>query len=101
MDALRISPRITALPVIHGSGDFAVEVRRVMLSHRFDCLTVPLPLSFGEAVTAAVDRLPAVTAVLQPEPRSYDHSDWSPDDDDEPARPAVSYVPIDPCQPVI
>ena len=43
---LRISPRISVLPIIHGSGDFAVEVRRVMLSTNFDCLAVPLPPSF-------------------------------------------------------
>ena len=30
-DFLRISPRIAVLPIIHGSGDFAVEVRRMML----------------------------------------------------------------------
>ncbi|MBA3315262.1 MAG: hypothetical protein M3552_15200 [Planctomycetota bacterium] len=101
--ALRISDRITCLPVIHGSGDFAVEVRRVMLDNRFDCLAVPLPPSFQEAVTWAVNRLPGVTAVVQPEPRSYDAGDWSPEGDgDEPSdRAGVSYVPIDPCQPVI
>ena len=55
-DVLQLSPRITCLPVIHGSGDFAVEVRRVMLEHRFDCLAVPLPPSFATAVTAAVEQ---------------------------------------------
>ena len=30
-----------AVPVIHGSGDFAIAVRRVMLEHDFDCLAVP------------------------------------------------------------
>lgn len=101
MTPLSISDRITALPVIHGSGDFAVEVRRMMLAQRFDCLAVPLPPSFGEAVFSAVDRLPAVTAVVQPEPREYDVEDWSPDSEESSDRPGVSYVPIDPCQPVI
>ena len=105
LQALRFSDRITCLPVIHGSGDFAVEVRRLMLEHRFDCIAVPLPPSFGEAVTSAVERLPAVTAVIQHEPRSFGSSDWSPEsdeeDEDDPDRAGVSYVPIDPCQPVI
>ena len=43
---LSISEKITVLPVIHGSGDFAIEVRRVMLEQHFDCLAVPLPPSF-------------------------------------------------------
>ncbi|MGC1276369.1 MAG: hypothetical protein WBC44_21920 [Planctomycetaceae bacterium] len=104
LTALTISDRVTCLPVIHGSGDFAVEVRRMMLEHRFDCLAVPLPASFGSAVTAAVERLPAITTVVQPEPRSFDVADWSPDaddDDDDSDRQGVSYVPVDPCQPVI
>ena len=49
-DLLRIGPHITALPIIHGSGDFALEVRRVMLNHTFDCVAVPLPPSFQEDV---------------------------------------------------
>ena len=104
LDVLQISDRITCLPVIHGSGDFAVEVRRVMLEHSFDCLAVPLPPSFAGAVTAAVERLPAITAVVQSEPRSFTITDWSPDEDvdkDEPDAPGASYVPVDPCQPVI
>lgn len=104
LDVLQISDRITCLPVIHGSGDFAVEVRRVMLEHSFDCLAVPLPPSFAGAVTAAVERLPAITAVVQSEPRSFTITDWSPDEDvdkDEPDASGASYVPVDPCQPVI
>ena len=98
---LRISPRIAVLPIIHGSGDFAVEVRRVMLSADFDCLAVPLPPSFQSDVERAVDFLPAVTAVVQPEPPRFDR-DWTAeeDEDTESAR-ACSYVPVDPCQGVI
>ena len=40
---LQIGPRITCLPVIHGSGDFALAVRRLMLERSFDCVAVPLP----------------------------------------------------------
>ena len=44
---LQFGPRITVLPVVHGSGDFALEVRRVLLAEKFDCLAVPLPESFS------------------------------------------------------
>jgi len=99
---LRISPRISVLPIIHGSGDFAVEVRRVMLAQQFDCLAVPLPASFQEPVERAIDHLPGISAVLQEEPRRFGAEGWSDsDDDDEPEPRVFSYVPIDPCQGVI
>ncbi len=76
-----------------------------MLSQRFDCLAVPLPPSFHDPVEAAIASLPQVTLVIQPEPREY-HTDWTPeadetDDADESDLRECSYVPIDPCQPVI
>ena len=42
-DFLRIGPRVRVLPIIHGSGDFAVRVREEMLERTYDCLAVPLP----------------------------------------------------------
>ncbi|HID21031.1 MAG TPA: hypothetical protein EYP14_01330, partial [Planctomycetaceae bacterium] len=97
-DFLKISPRISVFPVVHGSGDCAVEVRRVMLSESFDCLAVPLPASFQKQVEQAIPMLPRIAVVVQPEP-------WAPDGptdrDAEPFDRAASYVPIDPCQPVI
>ena len=101
---LQLSSRISVLPVIHGSGDFAIEVRRVMLSEDFDCLAVPLPGSFQEDVERAIGFLPSVTAVLQEEPSSFAATEWTPESDfeeDEDDDRACSYVPIDPCQPVI
>ncbi len=112
---LQLSDRICVLPVIHGSGDFAIEVRRVMLAQEFDCLAVPLPPSFQEQVEEAVAELPSLSLVVQPEPLSFES--WQPDEsesEDELAADAFasessgqeelkacSYVPIDPCQPVI
>ena len=103
---LQLGPRITILPVIHGSGDFATQVRQTMLSEKFDCLAVPLPPSFQNQVEAAIDFLPGVTVVTQLEPLSHVASvDWTPetdlDDSPEPARRTLSYVPLDPCQAVI
>ena len=101
----QLGPNITLFPVVHGSGDCAVEVRRLMLSHRFDCLAVPLPPSFQTDVEDAVELLPHVTVVLQRElsnaflpPTQFGQVE--PDESDHDAIPA-SYVPIDPCQPVI
>lgn len=82
---LRFSDRLTVIPVIHGSGDFAVAVRQRLLAEKFDCLAVPLPASFADSVVAAIDLLPVITAVVQEEPLSE----------------SATYVPIDPCQPVI
>jgi len=105
-DVLHISPKITLLPIIHGSGDFAIEVRRVMLSRRYDALAVPLPPSFQSDVERAIEFLPGISAVTQAEPRQFADADWSPESDhaDEETQESdrvLSYVPIDPCQGVI
>src|SRR5215212_1661440 len=88
-DFLTIGPRIRVLPIIHGSGDFAIRVREELLSRPYDCVAVPLPPSFQDQVEAAVERLPEVSVVAQ--------LDADPDD----AAHGFSYVPIDPCQGVI
>lgn len=107
-DVLRLSERVTCLPVIHGSGDFAVEVRRRLLDGDWDCLAVPLPPSFQTAVERAVDYLPGLSVVLQEEPNWTPPKTWSAEsehdndeDSDESDGRIASYVPIDPCQPVI
>ncbi|MBQ16732.1 MAG: hypothetical protein CMJ65_06360 [Planctomycetaceae bacterium] len=100
---LAISEKITALPVIHGSGDFAIEVRRTMLGRSFDCLAVPLPESFREDTEAAIEQLPGVTMVIQDESVGFPVGEWTPESDeaDDSVPRRASYVPIDPCQPVI
>ncbi len=110
-DVLKINDKITCLPVIHGSGDFALAVRQMMLAETFDCLAVPLPPSFQANVEDAIAWLPAPFAVTQAESPTY-RTQWSPerdaadafnedDDFNDGDEPAHSYVPIDPCQPVI
>ncbi|GIS60421.1 MAG: hypothetical protein CM1200mP2_26460 [Planctomycetaceae bacterium] len=104
---LAISEKTLVLPVIHGSGDFAVAVRRVMLEHTFDCLAVPLPPSFQADTESALQHLPGATVVLQHESPRFESIGWTPGDDSElePGNPEsvgrASHVPIDPCQPVI
>lgn len=103
LDVLKIGPHVTAIPVVHGSGDFAWEVRRLMMSQSFDCLAVPLPASFQDAVEQAVLQLPTPTVVFQRDLEDYQH-EWTPESEsasDEEVPTGASYVPVDPCQPVI
>ncbi len=92
-DFLTISPRLRVMPIIHGSGDFAIKVRDELLNRPYDCLAVPLPPSFQDDVEAAIEQLPAISVVVQVDAESSDS---------ETERPlGFSYVPIDPCQGVI
>ncbi len=79
------SERVTAFPVVHGSGDYAQEVRRLLLERHFGCLAVPLPASCQPEVEAAVLALPEVHVVVQGAAEGE----------------LASYVPVEPCQPVI
>ena len=81
-----LSERLSVLPIIYGSGDFALEVRRRLLAMRPDCVAVPLPPSFADAVERGVERLPQISAVVQREVTLEGE---------------YNYVPIDPCQGVI
>ena len=83
-----LSPRIRLLPIRHGSGDIAQEVRETLLDQRFDCLAVPLPPSVEQTVEQAIDRLPLISLVVLPEPIQNDTV-------------THSCIPIDPCQAVI
>jgi len=105
-EVFRLDSRVTLLPVLHGSGDVALEVRRFLLEHRFDCVAVPIPSSFREGVEDAIRELPAVSLVTQPDRATWSLPAWQPDTPDgdaeeDDALPERSFVPIDPCQPVI
>jgi len=63
-------------------------VREVMVSQTFDCLAVPLPESAESLVEQAVEALPTVSVVVLPEEEAEGEG-------------RCSFVPIDPCQPVI
>jgi len=98
---LELGPRVTVLPVVHGSGDFAWEVRRLMELHEFDCLAVPLPAEFQESVEQGILQLPRVTSVIAREQLPFT-SQWQSDETrQEKTVSSLNYVPIDPCQPVI
>lgn len=89
-----LSERVTVLPVVHGSAVFARELYhrlQVERSGAWDCLAVCLPPAFAAGVEAGVDRLPRVSVVVQ------DELDVATED----GVGCCSYVPIDPCQPLI
>ena len=93
---LKISERITCLPVVNGSGASALAVRQWLLENPCDCLAVGLPDSFRYAVLQAVEALPTPSIVLQRPLPDFANADESS------AEPSPSsFVPIDPCQPVI
>ena len=84
----QLSPRVSILPIGHGSGDIAQEVRETLLTRQVDCVAIPLPPSVEEHVEQAVAQLPTISVVVMPEPEQ-----------DETA--VHSFVPIDPCQAII
>ena len=105
---LRLGNQVAVLPVIHGSGQFGLTVRRWMLEEAFSCVAVPLPESFRQPVEAAVLDLPTPSIVIQRPCKEFEGArQWSPDgggdtseyEDDDPQ--VASYVPVDPCQSVI
>ena len=102
---LEIGPRVTVLPIVHGSGDFAWQVRRTMMENDFDCVAVPLPESFQADVESAILRFPSPSIVVQKNTQTNFgiQPDWSNEerDDDDDVEAGASFVPIDPCQPVI
>ena len=109
-EILEIGPHVTALPIVHGRGDFAWEIRRLMMKHQFDCVAVPLPASFQESVEDAILKLPVPSVVFQRDFVGYS-TDWAPRDEsdsesgesagEDSGEPGASFVPIDPCQGVI
>ena len=113
-ELLEIGPHVTALPVVHGSGDFAWEVRRLMMKHSYDCLAVALPPSFQRATEEAILQLPTPSIVIQRDQKYLTPTSFSPvnefaeegeelDDSslDPDREPGVSFVPVDPCQSMI
>ena len=80
----KLSERINFLPVVHGSGSFAREIRNRILSEKLDCLAIALPPEFQTSIEDGIDLLPQITISTQQE------------DGGE-----INYVPIDPGQPFI
>ena len=79
-----LSDKVQLLPVVHGSGNFTREVRQRILSSGCDCLAVCLPPEFQTTIEQGLQKLPYITV------SALEESEGS-----------LSYVPIDPVQPVI
>ena len=93
---LDLGPKVTVLPVLYGSGDFAIEVRRLLAGIEYDCLAVPLPPSMSAPLEEGVGLLPRVSVVLQEEV-----VEAVPDSEAADRSALYNFVPIDPCQAVI
>jgi hypothetical protein len=76
----------TYFPVAPGRLEFAVEVRRQILTERPRVVAVELPQHIERAFLQAVDRLPALTAVVYPDPVADDES---------------IYLVVEPCDPFV
>lgn len=99
---LQVDERLNLLPVVHGSADSAIQIRHWLLEHPPKCLAIPLPPSFFAPVMEGILELPNPSIVLQPfEPTFQTEYKPESEDTDEEEIPRYSYVPIDPCQPVI
>ncbi|MCF8720591.1 hypothetical protein [Nitrospina gracilis] len=83
-DVFALGERIQVLPVVHGSGHFTREVRQRLLASGCDCLAVCLPPEYEPTVLRGLDLLPAITISCVEEEDG-----------------TVTYVPIDPSQPVV
>ena len=98
---LQVDERLNLLPVIHGSADSAIQVRHWLLEHPPKCLAIPLPPSFFAPVMEGILELPNPSIVLQPFEKTF-RTEYRPETDpEEQENQRYSYVPIDPCQPVI
>ena len=93
-DFLTISPRIRVMPIIHGSGDFAIQVREELLNRPYDCVAVPLA-PFVPGRSRGGRRPVAGDLGRRPGRRRYRATTSTE------RELGFSYVPIDPCQGVI
>ena len=100
-ELLKIGPHVMALPIVHGSGDFAWEIRRLMMQYEFDCVAVPIPDSFRDGVEAGILKLPVPSVVVQKSGAMQEYNPDAANESDEEVDFVTSYVPVDPCQGVI
>jgi hypothetical protein len=83
-DIFTLNKRVRLIPVIHGSGNFSREIGKILLQSTCDCLAVSLPPEFQSSVENGIHKLPYISVSCQQENGG-----------------AFSYVPVDPCQPII
>jgi hypothetical protein len=82
---VRLSARITIVPVLHGTSAVAKQVRSRCLQERFDCIAVDIPGLFQDHIGRAALELPLIQAVVAREE----------------GEGCCYYLPIDPCDAAI
>jgi hypothetical protein len=75
---------ITYFPVIPGRLEFAIEVRRAILTARPKIVAVELPGALEDVYLQALARLPELSVILYPDPQNDERG---------------IYVPVEPCDP--
>ncbi|MCU1262780.1 MAG: hypothetical protein JWO80_5665 [Bryobacterales bacterium] len=76
--------RFTYFPVVPGRLEFAIEVRRAILSARPQVIALELPVTLREAYLRAVERLPQISIIFYSETEEQDEA---------------IYIPIEPADP--
>ena len=59
-----LTPRITAFPVRHGKAVFAMELRKLLWSGKYEALAVALPAGLRDDAVEGADGLPAIRALV-------------------------------------
>ncbi|MCU0228441.1 MAG: hypothetical protein MUF01_12455 [Bryobacterales bacterium] len=81
-----IPGKLFFLPVVPGRMEFALEVRKRLLQQMPDVVAVELPITLGDVLLRAVQRLPEISVVVH-------------EDEDNPN--AGVYLPVEPADPFI
>lgn len=84
---MKLTPRITLVPILHGKAAFSTHVRNLCNAGKFDCIAIDIQQCFGAALHECVHELPLISAAVA----------LHPGHDDAP----VYYIPADPCDAAI
>jgi len=82
---VKLSERITIVPILHGTGAIASHVRSLCMEQRFDCIAVDVPEIFQDDIGRAVEELPLIQALVAREE----------------GEERCFYAPVDPCDAAI
>ena len=61
---INLTENITAFPVRHGKAAFAIELRKLLWSQRFDAFAFAWPASIREGALSGIDPLPSIGSLL-------------------------------------
>jgi len=75
---------LTYFPVVQGRMEFAVELRKLLLSERPSVVAVELPGALEDAHLQALARLPEMSVIVYPDPTDEERG---------------IYIPVEPCDP--